>query len=183
MARLLSHRLFGGTPALFSGQQDAWIDWRCRFAEQLAVDDHSILLVGSAAFGVSLNPHKDFAEFTRASDIDVAVLSQRHFDLAWFELREMRDKRWLSMSRSVKNELKNFAPNYVFAGCIATDKLIASLSFGAQWLRALTDMAGHKPTIGRDIKLRIYRDAEALRAYQLRSFRAANETLVAAGGP
>ncbi len=130
-----------------------------------------------------MNPYKDFAEFTAASDIDVAVLSQRHFDLAWFELREMREKKWLSMSRPVRNELKNFAPNYVFAGCIAMDKLIASLSFGKQWLLALTSMAGYEPTLGRDIKLRIYRDAEALRAYQLRSFRAANETLVAAGGP
>lgn len=183
LARVLSHRLFGGTPGLFEGNHAGWIEWRCQLADGLGVDDHGVLLVGSAAFGISLNPYNNFRPFNVQSDIDVAVLSYRHFDAAWFELREMRDKNWLSMPTAVKNELRKFAPNYVFAGAIAIDKLIGRLSFGKQWMVALNAMAGEEPTLDRDIKVRLYRDAEALRAYQMRGFRTAKEALVSAGGP
>jgi hypothetical protein len=183
LGRLLSHRLFGGTPGIFAGDHSAWIEWRWTLAAGLGVDDHSILMVGSAAFGISLHPDKDFRAFSDKSDVDLAVLSQRHFDVAWFEMREMRDKKWLSMPTSVKNELRRFAPNYVFAGAIAMDRLIGRLSFGKQWMIALNDMAGQDPTLGRRIKVRLYRDAEALRAYQLRGFRDAKAVLDNAGGP
>lgn len=181
LGRLLSHRLFGGTPELF-GDRSAWIEWRCELADGLGVDDHSVLIVGSAAFGISLNPSNDFRAFTPTSDVDVAVVSQRHFDIAWFELREMRDKHWLAMPAPVKYELKRFAPNYVFSGAIATDKILARLSFGKQWVVALSTMAGIEPTLDRDVKVRLYRDPEALRGYQMRGLRTAREALEA-GGP
>ncbi len=182
LARVLSHHLFGGTPEIFV-DHTAWIDWRCELADRLGVDDHSVLIVGSAAFGISLNPNNNFRAFAPTSDIDVAVVSQRHFDAAWFELREMRDKHWLSMPRAVKNELVRFAPNYIFSGAIATDKILARLSFGKRWVIALSAMAGIEPTLDRDVKVRLYRDAEALRAYQMRGLRTAREALVSAGGP
>jgi len=183
LPRLLSHRLFGATPNLFDGDHKEWIEWRCELADGLGVDDHSLLLVGSAALGISLNPTNDFSAFGPKSDVDVAVISQRHFDAAWFELRELRDKRWRSLPSRVKNELRRYAPNYVFSGAIATDMLLGRLSFGKAWTVALSAMAGIDPTLDRDIKVRLYRDPEALRAYQLRGFSAAREALLTTGGP
>src|SRR4051794_29552655 len=85
LPRLLSHRLFAATPAIFEGAQEDWVEWRCELAAGLGVDDHSILIAGSAGFGVSLDPDGGFSAFGPRSDVDVAVLSHRHFDLAWFE--------------------------------------------------------------------------------------------------
>jgi hypothetical protein len=177
LAKVVSNRLFGQTPTLFEGDRDLWVDWRYELAAGLDVDDHGILLVGSAALGVSLNPEKGFRPFGEHSDIDVAVLSQRHFDSAWFELRELRDRRWASVPLSVRNELRQYAPNYVFAGSIALDRLLGRLSFGKAWLEALTQMATVDPTVDRRIRVRLYRDAEALRWYQMRGLRIARETL------
>lgn len=181
LGRLLSHWLFGATPEIFGTRGD-WIEWRCQLADGLGVDDHGVLLVGSAAFGISLNPHNSFRPFGPHSDIDVAVLSVHHFDIAWFEMRAMRERGWFSLPQRVKNELKRFAPNYVFAGSIATDKLIGRLSFGEAWVEALGEMTATEPTTDRTIKVRLYRDAEALRAYQMRGLRDARDALVAQGG-
>lgn len=182
LGRVLSHRLFGGTPQLFDSH-GAWINWRCQLADGLDVDDHGVLIVGSAAFGISLKPHAGFRPFSTNSDIDVAVVSQRHFDAAWFELRELRVKHWLGLPQPVKNEIRRFAPTAIFSGAIATDRLLGRLSFGKQWLGALSAMAGVEPTLDRDVKVRLYRDAEALRAYQLRGLQSAQDKLNARGGP
>jgi hypothetical protein len=48
---------------------------------------------------------------------------------------------------------------------------------------ALSAMAGVEPTLDRDVKVRLYRDPEALRAYQLRGLRTAKEAMESAGGP
>jgi hypothetical protein len=182
LARLLSHRLFAATPRIFNEDRSSWIDWRYTLAHELAVDDHDVLVVGSAAFGISLHPEKDFRPFSDRSDVDVAVVNQRYFDSAWFDLRKLRDQSWRSMPQYVKNELKDYAPNYVFSGSIAMGRLIGRLSFGKKWLTALTMMSNVDPTTGREIRVRLYRDPEALRWYQLRGLKMAKENLLASGG-
>jgi hypothetical protein len=183
LARLLSHRLFGATPSLFDGDRTSWVEWRYTLATGLAVDDHDVLVVGSAAFGISLHPDKEFRPFGDHSDVDIAVLSQRYFDTAWFDLRKLRDQAWRSMPQPVKNELQHYAPNYVFSGSIAMNRLIGRVSFGKDWLTALSAMAGLEPTTGRQIRVRLYRDAEALRWYQLRGLRIAKENLLVSEVP
>lgn len=178
LGRFLSARMFAATPSIFGGDHQSWVHWRCELAERLGVDDHGVLLAGSAAFGISLNPDKAFRPFDVRSDIDVAVIDQRHFETAWYELRHMRERLWTQMPRPVKRELKRFAPNYVFSGAIATDKVLSRLSFGRDWLLALNHMAGVPPTEDREIKVRLYRDAAALRDYQLRGLRDAQAALM-----
>ena len=56
--------------------------------------------------------------------------------------------------------------NYVFSGTIASDSILALLPFGHEWQRALDEMSKSPPTVGRAVKLRIYKDYDALRHYQ-----------------
>ncbi len=57
----------------------------------------------------------------------------------------------------------------IFSGTVATDKLLGVMPFGKAWLAAVGIMATVDPTRDRSIKLRIYTDYEALRAYQTTS--------------
>jgi hypothetical protein len=54
----------------------------------------------------------------------------------------------------------------VFSGTIASDSILALLPFGSIWQSALDQMSRIPPTIDKAVKLRIYKDYDALRHYQ-----------------
>ncbi len=79
--------LFDRIPHIFSGSRQKFIDWKRILGEKIDVDPACITLVGSAATGISLNPNKNFKAFGEDSDVDVAVVSSLHFNIAWRYLR------------------------------------------------------------------------------------------------
>jgi hypothetical protein len=129
------------------------------------VDAYDVVVTGSAAIGFSLNPKKGYKPFNAASDIDCGVISPYHFELAWRYLRQLRPS-WLSLPPESKRAIVSHQQRYVFAGTIATDSILALLPFASEWQATLDAMARRTPTIGRDVKLRIYRDYDSLRHYQ-----------------
>ncbi|MEX2205424.1 MAG: hypothetical protein WEF50_04260 [Myxococcota bacterium] len=162
----VSAHLFEPIPNLFAGDLALWITWKTQLAHQLEVDPYEIVLTGSSAVGFSLNPAKNFAAFHPESDVDVAVVSAHHFDLAWRYLRRTHPS-WLSLPMEAQRALKAHRNNYVFAGTIATDRILALLPFAKPWQAALDAMAKVNPTIGREVNLRVYRDYDSLRSYQV----------------
>lgn len=166
----VSHYLFDRVPFVFGGDLGAWIAWKTKLAKQIDVDPRDVVLTGSAAIGFSLSPDKNFSAFHEGSDIDVGVVSAFHFDMAWRHLRQQRTA-WLTIGGKTKGAIEAHRKNYVFAGTIATDKMLGILPFGLTWQQALDQMALVEPTLGRDVKLRIYRDYDALRYYQASNIR------------
>ena len=76
-------------PHIFGADQIRYNDWRRTLADGIRVDPCAIVLTGSSSVGISLNPDKDFKEFHGRSDIDVAVISSYHFEMAWRRLRNL----------------------------------------------------------------------------------------------
>lgn len=175
----VSHYLFEPIPFLFGGDLSVWISWKTSLARGLQVDPHDIVLTGSAAVGYSLNPTKGYKRFDESSDVDCGVVSQYHFEVAWRYLRLSRPL-WLQQPSDTKRALNAHRLNYVFAGTIATDSILALLPFGAEWQGALDTMATMAPTVGRDVRLRIYRDYDSLRHYQARGIERLRNELMAA---
>lgn len=171
LSDLVSCHLFDAVPHLFEEDAVLWRNWRTTFASDLDVDEQSVFLVGSAAVGVSLNPHKNLKPFSETSDVDVAILSYRHFEDAWHTLRNMNATARFRLSKPAQIDLREHAPNYVYFGSIATDRILSALSFGPQWAKAISRAQQRDPTMDRDIKVRLYRDIESLRRYQVRSIR------------
>lgn len=161
----VSHYLFEPIPFLFKSDLSAWIKWKTTLARAIGVDPYDIVLTGSSAIGFSLNPRKNYKPFDGTSDIDCGVISRHHFDLAWRHLRQLGPS-WLSLDRSAKNAIISHRKSYVFSGTIATDAILGLLPFGGEWQAALDSMSATEPTVGREVKLRIYQDYEALRQYQ-----------------
>lgn len=163
--RFVSRYLFEPVPHAFRNDLDLWVSWKEKLSAHLEIDPYEIVLTGSGAIGYSLNPKNNYKAFHKGSDIDVGVISLHHFELAWRYLRKTRPE-WLSLPARTHRALQAHRKNYVFSGTIATDIILPLLPFGRSWQGGLDDMAAREPTKGRDVKLRIYRDYEALRAYQ-----------------
>ncbi len=164
-------------PYLFHDDHQLYLRWKSELAPRLGVDSCSLLLIGGASVGISFNPNKNFKEFDNQSDIDIAVISPYHFEEAWRFLRNLGSKRF-SYSRGVQEIIKAHASNYIYWGTVATDKILPILPFGEKWVLALNDMACVPPTESRDINLRIYKDFESLRSYQIRNLYRLRDELV-----
>ena len=161
----VSRYLFEPIPHVFGGDLDLWISWKRMLASHLQVDPYEMVLTGSGAIGFSLNPSKGFKPYDTASDIDVGVISAHHFEVAWRYLRQSRPS-WLSLPAATRRAVTAHRKIYVFEGTIATDMILPLLPFGQEWQGGLDRMGTLEPTTGRGVKLRIYRDFDALRAYQ-----------------
>jgi hypothetical protein len=161
----VSRYIFESIPYLFDQNIEIWIEWKTMLGRLIEVDPRDIVLTGSSAVGFSLNPTKNFRAFSSKSDVDCGIISAYHFDIAWRYLRQRRVE-WLTLNSDIKSAIESHRKNLVFAGTIATDRVLALLPFGQSWSNALESMSMVEPTTGRDVRLRIYKDFDALRNYQ-----------------
>jgi hypothetical protein len=148
---------------------DSYIDWKAELGDQIDVDPRAIAITGSAGVGVSLSPSKGLKPFGAESDVDVAVVSAYHFEIAWRHLRSMGAANRMGLSSRQREAVRDHVSRLIYWGTIATDRILEILPFARGWVVALSHMSGIDPTAGRDINARIYRDFESLRLYQLRS--------------
>lgn len=169
-ASFVENHLFDRIPAIFGGDRALYIDWKRKLGQLIDVDPACLAIVGSAATGVSLSPTKNFKEFDASSDVDVAVVSPYHFDIAWRYLR-MNGSRRLSVDARTRNSWDQHVKQYIYWGTVATDRLLGVLPFGKDWLAATAAMSLEAPSLGRTINLRIYTDYDALRSYHVRGVR------------
>lgn len=158
------------TPVLFEGEVKSYAEWRRNLASLIDVDPSEIIITGSGAFGVSLNPNKNYRFFNDKSDIDIAIVSEYYFNVSWRYLRNLGSGIY-KMTPAAKQSVKDHVEKYIYWGTIATDKILPYLPFGKEWIKALEDMAKVSPTEGRDIKARIYKDFDSLRAYQVNNLK------------
>ena len=120
---------------------------------------------GSSSCGFSLNPNKKFKKFDDNSDIDIAIVSQYHFDVSWRTLRNLGTKK-LDLNQFQRASLNDHVQRLIYWGTIATDKILEILPFGKEWLHFMLEMSEELPTQNRKINFRIYKDFESLRFYQ-----------------
>lgn len=170
LENLLSELFFERVPYIFGGSWDVCRSWKNTLASGIGVDSAEIVLVGTAAIGRSLNPAKNLKPFDDHSDVDVAVISEHLFSVAWHHLRQV-DLALDALTPAQKVAVKDHQLRYIYWGCVATDRILPIMPFAAQWLSVRSELALLEPTIGRDINFRIYKDFSALRSYQLRGLK------------
>lgn len=177
---LVNELLFEQVPHIFGGRWPAYRTWKLTLAKGIHVDPSEITIVGSAATGLSLSPGKNFKPFDAASDVDVAIVSDYYFSEAWHHLRSI-DLILDPLTPPQKSAINSHKRNYIYSGCVATDRVLALMPFAGTWLTARSALAGTNPTEEREINFRIYKDFRALRSYQLTSLRKLREELLTGG--
>lgn len=154
---------FDTTPRLFENKEMEFILWRDSIAEELKIDPSDIIITGSAGIGYSLNPNKGFKEFDDSSDIDVCIVSQHYFNIAWHELINVSPDR-LGDTR-MRTALNDHRQRLIYWGTIATDKILPLLSFAKSWNDIINASKKLPELEAHDINFRIYKDKLAIRRY------------------
>ena len=151
------------TPYIFKEKADEYLKWREIIAEKLKLDPCNIYITGSAALGFSLNPNKPlFKPFDKQSDLDVSIVSNHFFDVAWHDILY---KDYPQLSYQMKAAVDDHRKRLIYWGTIATDKILSLLSFGADWDRIIRESRIYDYLEDRDINFRIYKDTSSLRRY------------------
>lgn len=177
---LVSKWIIDRVPAIFGTDNLSYIEWKEELCKRLQVDSRAMLLIGSACCGFSLNPYKNLRDFDSDSDIDIALVSNRHFDLSWHVLRNL-GSRYYSLTPRQKNDVDEHRNRLVYYGCIATDKILPLLPFAKAWIPALEETSSNSQMGGREAKVRVYRDFESLRAYQKKTLETIRTTMLSHG--
>ena len=166
LAEFVSEYILERLPLIFSDDWGLYRAWRRRLARGLGVDPCEICVTGSACVGCSLNPNKNLSYFSEESDVDVAIVSEYHFNEAWHFLRGFSfGTHYLTPGE--KQSIIDHQKQYIYWGCVATDRILRLLPFAKPWTIALSEISAVEPTFGRTVNLRIYKDFDALRGYQL----------------
>ena len=126
-------------PFVFNDDIIYFIKWKEELSTRLRIDPKAIVLTGSASCGFSLNPYKNYREYNGQSDIDIAVVSELNFDIAWRTLRNLGSKRF-DLSPKQKSSLQEHVDRLIYWGTIATDKLLDLFPFGKEWAKHLLEM-------------------------------------------
>lgn len=159
-----------GVPYIFGDDKEAYANWRELISDGIGVDSSEIQIIGSAATGISLNPHKNYRAFCSTSDVDIAIISEHFFNVSWRFLRGL-GPRLHSFPPSAKQSVHNHVSKYIYWGTIATDRLLGYLPFGHGWLEVFEEAAKKPPVDGRPISARIYKDFDSLRSYHVRNLK------------
>ncbi len=115
-----AHYLFERIPTIFEADRLNYYKWRQRLGDKLHVDAHDLVMVGSACAGLSLDPWGSLDSFSSSSDIDVAVISERHFEIAWRWIRSV-DPHSIYFNAKERNAIKKTFSDQLCWGIIATD--------------------------------------------------------------
>jgi hypothetical protein len=146
--------------------------WRKSVADVLNASARHICIVGSAATGYSLSPLKagrSFRDLTnsRASDIDLAIVNEPLFEEAWNTIVALDRRIALRLPAPERDKMRTD----VYWGLVAQRALPGNTDTARRLLLA-TARAGIAPPIrGYQIRCRIYRREEDLRAYHIVSLR------------
>ena len=86
--QLATQMLAVSVPWFFSDKykecaQQKYTEFKIYIAEKFRVNATEITLAGSAWFGFSLSPKKNYRDFNEDSDIEIVIISERLFDLFW----------------------------------------------------------------------------------------------------
>ncbi len=136
------------------------------------IDPNGVILTGSGAVGLSLNPDKilegSLKQFGPDSDLDVALISEVHFERAWRNLREQAHPALVNEMEGDLNRSLTLQKRRFFDGAILTNRLLPYLDFGVDWQGShvrVAEAAARALDREVDVNYWVFRDYWSVRSY------------------
>lgn len=140
-------------------------------ARELEIDRNGVFCVGSGAMGLSFNPGKISGSrlkcFDEKSDIDIAVISAHHFEIAWRDLRSASQPHLVEVPEGLRKAL-NWQKKRFFDGVILVKEVLPHLSFAPLWQGAMERISQEivrAVDSNIDVNFWLFRDYWSLRNY------------------
>lgn len=163
MASCIRRHITTGDPAGMS--QTTYYDLRRNVADWLKIHPSAVIVVGSCRVGFTLKPKSRYRPFGPASDIDVAVVSDRWFNQIWDGLFKAThpNRDWVLTNKQGKRLGRD-----LYNGWITPSKLptLPGFESAKNWAEAFAKMTREGICNRHAIRGRLYRDWKRLEQYQ-----------------
>jgi hypothetical protein len=170
---IVDSNLLSNRPWIFN-DESAYHTWRSLVAKELKVPAENVWIVGSAALGYSLSPYKPGRPFqigggtqSVSSDIDIAFVDTELFTDAWNIIVQFDRTRALSSAEDTRTRIRTD----VYWGLVSQHSLPTNTGPARRVLTAVGIAGRTRPLRGHQIRCRVYRRLEDLRAYHIDSLR------------
>lgn len=168
---LVREHVLGGQPHVFTDWPEGFDLMRSHLRARLGTSEDSIVVVGSAKLGFSLNPDRFGQRFSDQSDVDVVVVDARLFDELWHSLLRwdyprrrtqlgMQSREWASDRR------REFFSGWCepaalrFEGLVFPEVLKPVRDLSTKWFNAFKSLSQHPQMASREFLGRLYRTWE-----------------------
>jgi hypothetical protein len=130
-----------------------------------------IAIMGSGNWKFSLNPYKNFSEFHKDSDIDIAIVCPTSYENTWGELRDHHRKNYYLLTYTEKKQLRRNGEN-VYSGFISPKwlPLTSKLRFHHM---LKTNIYSNAAIQHRTVNMMYFKNEDEVLDYYIRGFRAA----------
>lgn len=146
--------ILANSPICFGGKDNIVYELRKMLSNHFEVHLKNIEIVGSGKLGISLNPSpKRYGKkFNKDSDIDLVVVSNELFDIAWHELIRKEDKLF--------GEEEKISSCYedIPMGIISPNKLPIQMEFSKKWWGIFESLSSNTKFENRKIRGRLFKD-------------------------
>jgi len=179
---VIDRDLFGRRPWLFPSDE-TFARWRASLASALDILAADVVIVGSAATGFSLSPLKPGRPFrsegaleSERSDVDIAFVSPNLFLAAWNEIIYYDRTRRLGWDYETRVRVRQD----VYWGLVSDSRFPRNTD-AARMMSGVKAIARRdQPVRGHEVRCRVYRRHQDLRAYHIASLRDLRSALSAA---
>ena len=163
---VVQEHIFQGETFVFSDHPELYDSLRGIVSHGVGLTSESVILVGSAKLGFSLDPSKFGAPFTRTSDLDLLVVSPKHFDELWIDFL-----RWHRENEENPGLLKsvnlNIHRRHIYWGRIHPTDLTQIIDSSTVWFDVIRGL-GRYPRLARwKASVRLYQSWQHARLSQI----------------
>jgi hypothetical protein len=163
---VIEQHLISGLPFVFRDVPDAYQDFAGTLAAQFRTPTADISIIGSARIGFSLSPDKFGTPFHAKSDLDTIVVNAAMFDIAWFQLYNVGNRRF-SMDQRVQSAFQQHRTNNIFFGFIVPELLPGIVTLSNLWFNVFQQIGGRiRVLAGHKINGRLFRTWDHVKAHQ-----------------
>jgi hypothetical protein len=168
LSTVVQEHIFQGMPYVFREKPEALNLLTRHLSTAMHLSEQSIVVVGSAKIGFSLNPDNFPRRFSDVSDIDVIVVNEDLFDRVWMTLlRWHYPRRLLKLGRAENEWVRDRRKDIYWGWLVPTQIRYEGLSFpgilkplrdiSAQWFNAFQGLSLHPEFATRSVSGRLYR--------------------------
>lgn len=159
---LIEKYLLNGNTYIFRDNENNYFKLKKIISDKFQVSTTNVFMVGSAKLGFSISPKKLWKPLNDESDIDMAIISDKLYDIFWKQLLEFNINLIARTDRDDK--LYRDFLEYFFKGWIRPDKFPFDFKYKKEWFDFFMEIS-YKDFDGRKITGAIYREEYFFKLY------------------